>query len=261
MPSGLNATLDTVSVWPVSGGPIWWPVAASHSRTVLSIPPKTIRCRSALNAAAPFTSSGGPSAIWMTFSRSGSALSRAPSSGAAASRRPATSCWYARTGAPEWAPASIACASDTSPRATASFRWSIASCCFTTAMQAATEAMTVSTARPAIAGAAETTETALLANVIAGQFVLGFAVDRGGQVGDLVAEHRCVRVPRRVGADVDVKRFGGEHPWLGQHRQRRVGPVGVKPSGRFIPAQVTIGHHDQQRLRALAAPASVRPPC
>ncbi len=33
-PSGLNATLVTVSVWPVKGWPTWRPVAASHSRTV-----------------------------------------------------------------------------------------------------------------------------------------------------------------------------------------------------------------------------------
>ena len=36
VPSGLNATLLTGSVWPVSGAPIGWPVAASHTRTVLS---------------------------------------------------------------------------------------------------------------------------------------------------------------------------------------------------------------------------------
>ena len=35
-PSGLNATLYTAPVWPVSGSPTGWPVAASHSRTVLS---------------------------------------------------------------------------------------------------------------------------------------------------------------------------------------------------------------------------------
>ena len=35
-PSGLNTTLFTASVWPVSGSPIGWPVSASQSRTVLS---------------------------------------------------------------------------------------------------------------------------------------------------------------------------------------------------------------------------------
>ena len=35
-PSGLNATLFTASVWPVSGGPRGWPVSAFHSRTVPS---------------------------------------------------------------------------------------------------------------------------------------------------------------------------------------------------------------------------------
>ena len=50
MPSGLNATLVTVSVWPVSGWPMGWPVAASHSRTVLSPLPEAIRVPSGLNA-------------------------------------------------------------------------------------------------------------------------------------------------------------------------------------------------------------------
>ena len=36
LPSGLNATLHTMPVWPVSGEPTGWPVAASHTRTVLS---------------------------------------------------------------------------------------------------------------------------------------------------------------------------------------------------------------------------------
>ncbi len=49
-PSGLNATLDTESVWPVSGGPIGWPVSASHTRTVLSALPETMRWPSGLNA-------------------------------------------------------------------------------------------------------------------------------------------------------------------------------------------------------------------
>ena len=42
-PSGLNATLSTGSVWPVSGWPTGWPVSASHSRTVLSQLPETMR--------------------------------------------------------------------------------------------------------------------------------------------------------------------------------------------------------------------------
>ena len=49
-PSGLNATLNTVPVWPVSGAPMGWPVSASHSRTVLSAPPEASRCPSGLNA-------------------------------------------------------------------------------------------------------------------------------------------------------------------------------------------------------------------
>ena len=50
VPSGLNATLDTASVWPVSGWPMGWPVAASHSRTVLSSLPEAMRVPSGLNA-------------------------------------------------------------------------------------------------------------------------------------------------------------------------------------------------------------------
>ncbi len=42
VPSGLNATLDTASVWPVSGSPMGWPVSASHSRTVLSSLPEAM---------------------------------------------------------------------------------------------------------------------------------------------------------------------------------------------------------------------------
>ena len=37
-------------MWPVSGAPIGWPVAASHSRTVLSQLPETMRLPSGLNA-------------------------------------------------------------------------------------------------------------------------------------------------------------------------------------------------------------------
>ena len=50
MPSGLNATLDTESVWPVSGSPTGWPVSASHTRTVLSALPEAMRVPSGLNA-------------------------------------------------------------------------------------------------------------------------------------------------------------------------------------------------------------------
>ena len=50
LPSGLNATLHTAPVWPVSGWPTGWPVAASHTRTVLSPLPVTMRLPSGLNA-------------------------------------------------------------------------------------------------------------------------------------------------------------------------------------------------------------------
>ena len=65
MPSGLNATLDTVSVWPVSGSPTGWPVAASHSRTVLSELPEAMRVPSGLNATLD-TASVWPVSGWPT---------------------------------------------------------------------------------------------------------------------------------------------------------------------------------------------------
>ena len=52
LPSGLNATLVTPCVWPISGAPMGWPVSASHSRTVLSSLPETMRLPSGLNATA-----------------------------------------------------------------------------------------------------------------------------------------------------------------------------------------------------------------
>src|SRR3954451_19255206 len=81
--------------------------------------------------------------------------------------------------------------------------------------------------------------------VIAGQFVLGFAVDGGGQVGDLVAKRRYLGVPWRVTGDVNVERFSGQYPRLGQHRQRGVGAVWVKPSGGLVPVEVALAEQDQ----------------
>ena len=50
LPSGLNATLNTVSVCPVIGWPRGWPVSASHTRTVVSALPETMHVPSGLNA-------------------------------------------------------------------------------------------------------------------------------------------------------------------------------------------------------------------
>src|SRR6188472_4406311 len=50
LPLGLNATLSTQPVWPISGAPICWPVSASHTRSVLSRLADTIRRPSGLNA-------------------------------------------------------------------------------------------------------------------------------------------------------------------------------------------------------------------
>ena len=50
MPSGLNATLDTASAWPVRGARSAGRSSASHTRTVLSPLPETRRVPSGLNA-------------------------------------------------------------------------------------------------------------------------------------------------------------------------------------------------------------------
>ena len=50
MPSGLNATLLTVSSWPRKSCPIGLPVTASHNRIVLSVLADTMRALSGLNA-------------------------------------------------------------------------------------------------------------------------------------------------------------------------------------------------------------------
>ena len=49
-PSGLNATLVTELVWPVSGWPIGCPVSMFHSRTVLSLLPEANVLPSGLKA-------------------------------------------------------------------------------------------------------------------------------------------------------------------------------------------------------------------
>ena len=51
LPSGLNAALDTMSLWPLSGPPIGWPVATSQMRAVLSRDAVTMRVPSGLNVA------------------------------------------------------------------------------------------------------------------------------------------------------------------------------------------------------------------
>ena len=74
-------------------------------------------------------------------------------------------------------------------------------------------------------------------------------MNRGGQVGHLVAERQCLQIPRRIPADIDVEWFGGQYPRLGQHRQRGIGAVGIKPCGGFVVVQVPLGQHDQQLVQ------------
>src|SRR4029079_17322536 len=57
-PSGLNATLVTASVWPVSGLPRGWPVSAPHSRTVASSLALASRCAPGAKRT-PHTHAGG----------------------------------------------------------------------------------------------------------------------------------------------------------------------------------------------------------
>src|SRR5262245_6912858 len=51
LPSGLNAALNTRSLWPSIGSAICIPVSASHSRAVLSEDAVTMRLPSGLNTA------------------------------------------------------------------------------------------------------------------------------------------------------------------------------------------------------------------
>jgi hypothetical protein len=68
-PSRLNLTENTVSVWPVSGGPSWRWVATSHSPTELSALPLATVAPSRLNLTENTVSvwpvSGGPSWRWV----------------------------------------------------------------------------------------------------------------------------------------------------------------------------------------------------
>ena len=59
VPSGLNAAEQTASSWPRRASELAWPVAASHTRAVLSPDAVTIRVPSGLNAA-DLTSSSCP---------------------------------------------------------------------------------------------------------------------------------------------------------------------------------------------------------
>jgi hypothetical protein len=52
LPSGLNATAKTESVWPVRGSPWGWPVAVSQSRTLWSALALASVLPSGLNATA-----------------------------------------------------------------------------------------------------------------------------------------------------------------------------------------------------------------
>src|SRR6476659_10805548 len=82
VPSGLNATLDTQSVWPISGLPTGCPVVASHKRTVLSHPPETMLVPSGLYATlstgAVWPVSGSPTCCPVAASDTRTVLSSLP---------------------------------------------------------------------------------------------------------------------------------------------------------------------------------------
>ena len=67
-PSGLNTTLCTVPLCPVSGSPTGWPVSALHSRTVPSAPAEASRCPSGLNTT-PCTPLARPVMIFWVLAR------------------------------------------------------------------------------------------------------------------------------------------------------------------------------------------------
>ncbi len=60
LPSGLNATLETLLEWPFSGSPSGWRLAKSHSRTVWSKLVEASSLPSGLNATLIQTKAEGP---------------------------------------------------------------------------------------------------------------------------------------------------------------------------------------------------------
>src|SRR6185312_14755436 len=79
VPSGLNATLDTTPVCPVSGSPRGWPVSAFHSWTVPSALPLASRCPSGLYATLDTRSVWPVSGVPMSWSVSTSHSRTEPS--------------------------------------------------------------------------------------------------------------------------------------------------------------------------------------
>ena len=104
-------------------------------------------------------------------------------------------------------------------------------------------------------GAAQPSEAALFAQIFACEFVFGFSVDRGGKICDLLAEHRCGGIPRCVIADVDIERLGHQNPGLREDGWRRIRAAGFKPSGAFVPGELSAREDEQQ----VPGPAVLQP--
>lgn len=90
----------------------------------------------------------------------------------------------------------------------------------------------------------------MLTQVIAGQLVLRFAVDRSGQRGELLPKRRTALIPRRITTDIDEERFGRQRPRLSEHRNSRIRCLRVKTPAVAIPVQSPAGEHQHQLLAA-----------
>ncbi len=111
----------------------------------------------------------------------------------------------------------------------ASCRWRFASCCFTNANAAAATAMTVSMARPMIAARRRRRNRRCSRTSSLASSYLDLPWIGAARSVTLSRNTGACGIPRRIPADVDIERLGGQHPRLGQHRQRGIRPVRVKP--------------------------------
>src|SRR5512147_136884 len=96
--------------------------------------------------------------------------------------------------------------------------------------------------------------TAVLADVLADQFVLGDAAQGSRQLGDEIAEARIAQAGLCAGAcpsRIDPARLVGEHPTQKPGQGRRLVPVEILLV--VIPGNVTVRLGDQQALGALVA--------
>jgi hypothetical protein len=102
------------------------------------------------------------------------------------------------------------------------------------------------------AGAREADRAPVLAHLLAGDLVLGLAVQRRGELGDGVAEAR-VRQRQVLGlarpAQVDVARLLAERAV--ERGRDRVGGALVEVAALLVPRELALGERDEQRLGGL----------